>query len=218
MTSAALLTPTDHVRFDQPRMPEVAAAPRVIAPLLRSVAKELTHATSQKAFGALAAQFERHAEHLEVDIDAPTMAVRDGVVTVTTTSPFGTVLVVPAPACDETTIGTHIAAALTAGNRVSLGTFGAIDSSASLFYAILTGILTSDLFAVLSPGSGWTAPGRQCVFVVTPDAAFANDLPWWTHNAGGDDQAAVGDLVRFYRRSSSIQMPVRTSPHRGLAW
>jgi hypothetical protein len=217
MTGAALLTPIDHVRID---VPESAASPAtaVTPPLLRSVANELRRRAPSDAFAVLVAQFESHADHLEADPvpHAPTVETAAGVVTVTTIAPYGRILVVPAPACNDTTIGRHIAAGLSAGNQISLATFGPVAAIPRLFYEILTGVVTASVFTVLSPGSGWNAPGQQSVFVVTPDAAFADDSPWWRHDGGTADQAEVGELVGFYRRSTSIHVPFSTSPYRGF--
>jgi hypothetical protein len=216
MSTAALLTPIGHVRSRKRKDLEAAPLSAATPGMLRSVAHELKCSRSKQAFRTLVDQFERHAAHLEKDAEMPTMALTEGLVTITETAPLGKVLMVPAPACDHNTIGTHIAAALTAGNQISMATFAPMDGIPSLFSEVLAGVLATNLFTVLSPGSGWEAPGQQSVVVVTPDAAFANDLPWWKHHSGTDDPTDIGELIRFYGRSSTFHVPFRTSPYRGF--
>jgi len=217
MSTATAIPLIGHTRAKKAEVLEPATDAAATPDALRAIARELGCSRSKAAFAELVTQFDNHADHMESHKDSPYLEITKDMVTVTETAPMGSVLIVPAPACGGSTVGTHVAAALTAGNRVSLATFGPVDSITTLLHEVLSEILTSQLFTVLSPGTGWETPIRQSVVVVTPDGAFANDQPWWRHHTATNHLTNIGDLVRFYGRSSSIHMPYRTSPYRGFA-
>jgi hypothetical protein len=216
MSTAAVLPLIERVGAKKAAATELDADSVATPTKLREVAQALERSRSREAFTILIAQFEKHARHLEAHEHSSQIAVTEDMVTVTESRPMGSVLLVPVPSCGGSTIGTHIAAALAAGNQISLATFEPVDRITNLFHETLTNVLTSRLFAVLSPGTGWETPGRQSIMVVTSDGAFANDQPWWRHHNVASNSTEIADLIRFYGRSSSIHMPFHTSPYRGF--
>jgi hypothetical protein len=183
--------------------------------MLRMIADHMGNRNSRNGDGVLAAIFDRHADLLESGALAPQGTDKKTRV-IQSILAGGQILMVPVPTCGAVDLATHIAAVLTAGQKLLLASLGPVRRDREELEEDLANILPRQIFSYVLSDDSWIGPNSQTIVIVTPHEVFLNEMPWARYRTDGP--AAESDLVAFYRSHvlprTKLPSRVEELPHR----